>query len=134
MKKLIIIAFFLAITLNCIADYENPVSDNLILQADEIGSVIRFETDDSLAVLDSLSQERNMEICKARGHYAVEYNISKENVLPMTLDFPNYTVMYYYKDNIQRGVILRCKRCGEWLSIQTDKPMKKVLWKKEQGE
>ena len=98
-----------------------------LLNAEEIESIIRFEIPDSSEVLaDS--------VCLIRGHYAIEYGIYKENVLPMTIDYPDSTVMYYYKDNIQTGAILRCKRCGEWLNIQMEKPLKKVLWKTEQGE
>ena len=99
-----------------------------LLNAEEISSIIRFEIPDSLTVISV------DEICKIRGHYAVGYGIYKENVLPFTIDYPDSTVIYYYKDNIQTGAILRCKRCGEWLNIQMEKPLKRVLWKAERGK
>jgi len=112
MKKIILIMLLMAFT--------------FILQAEEIGNIIQFEIG-----VDSLAQKENENNCNIRGHYAIKYIIYKENVLPMTIDYADSTILYYYEDNVQTGTILRCKRCGEWLSVQMEKPIKKILWEKE---
>ena len=73
------------------------------------------------AILDS--------ICSERGHIIFEFELTRSNVMREVIDYPDSTVVLYYKDNIQKGTISRCDRCGKWMLPKLQPPRRWMSWK-----
>jgi len=96
------------------------VSLNARKKISEMNEVITLTKEDSL--------------CLERGHITLDtdvYIVTRENVLPFVVDYPDSNVVYFYEDNIQKGVIEKCARCKKWISMpRMEAPLQYVSWRK----
>ena len=73
-------------------------------------------------------------LCIERGHITLDtdvYTVTRENVLPFVVDYPDSTVVYFYDDNIQNGVMEKCARCGKWISVpKMEAPLQYIAWRR----
>jgi|SRR6056297_1550398 len=84
---------------------------------------------------DSVEYNNVTDICEERGHVLVKFNVYRDNVKPQFQDYPDSTVMYYYKDNRQMGITNWCKRCKKWIGApDLDKPLTKIIWRRKYEE
>lgn len=86
-----------------------------------------YAEQDTTVVVDTLTAEQ---ICFARGHTVMIYHIYRENVMPEFFDYPDSTVLIWYDDNIQTGILNYCIRCNQWIGLPIlNEPNRKVVWK-----
>jgi len=86
--------------------------------------IIKQDTDESAS-----------DICKKRGHVIDRYRVEKNNDEIWVEDYPDSTCAYYYSNGVETGTIMRCKRCGKWLSPpKMDKPSYEVIWYKDKNK
>ena len=119
MKKLILIIIF-----TFLATFLLAKSDTTKVAVDTVKDTIK---DTIKNAVKSSSQ-----ICGNRGHIIVEFQIYRENVKSQSRDYPDSTVMYYYEDNKQTGIMKWCKRCKNWIGLPVlDSPKTKTIWSKK---
>ena len=83
--------------------------------------------------IDSLYANSNL--CKDREHIVVPFYLVNENVEPLVVDYADSTVVYYYEDNKQLGIIGRCRRCGKLILPPVwQQPLQKTTWKRNDKE
>ena len=107
MKQLILIVFFIIFA--------------FVLQADEVDTLV---VADSVLTLEQISIER--------GYVSAIYYIYREDILPWFIDYADSTVLYWYSDNKQTGILYYDMRSKIWVGLPImDEPERRFIWRRK---
>lgn len=110
MKKLIILIVLLFAVLSL---------DNLLYAQD----TTIIDTSDTLT-----AEEVSLE----RGYVTAIYHIYKEDVLPWYIDYADSTVLFWYPDNKETGILYFDMRSKNWVGLPImDEPNQKCIWRRQ---
>jgi len=100
-----------------------------------LASALLFAGNEDFIRMEIDSLHANESLCNERNHVNVSYYLVNEDVPPVIIDYPDSTVVYYYDNNTQIGVIFRCRRCGELVGEPSwQQPKRRVTWRRDEKE
>lgn len=69
-----------------------------------------------------------------RGYIPIQYEISRHDESIVYKDFPDSTLIYFYKNYTQKGIIYQDQRSGDWSFPEMEERIYKVIWRRAKND